>query len=285
MTSQQTQINIPERRDDEPPATAEQLQRIRQLATGRSLQGYRFDYRKLGHDQAATILNQLHAMTDQPNPSAPRKQGPGCIASLAKGTTALIVWALVLAGVAGGAYLIYWQMNQTPAPTDTAQNDDADPQNTPENPANTTDNRGASTGSTIFEGLGVSDSPNTPAPTPNTPGRTTDTPDSATEPTLPPTPTINRDLIKQLAGLEEMLVKLSQFTRSDFAADIRDQSSQAMQKKLADYPKALATLDQADPTLSLRIQAVIDAFAAPNLDGPALRDDIKSIREAINKLQ
>lgn len=287
MTHRQTQINIPERREDEPPASADQLQRIRQLATGRSLQGYRFDYRKLGSNQATSILNQLQAMNDQTTPTPkPAKQGPGCVASLAKGTTALIVWAIVIAGVTGGGYLIYNHIQNNPKPTASNENPDADPQDNPSTTNDRNDNPTRSTGSTIFEGLGVSDTPTPPnAPTPNTTDRTTDTPKPSPEPTLPPAPTVDRDLINQLASLEEMLVKLSQYTRSDFAVSIRDQSSQAMQKKLDEYPKALAALDAADPTLSARIRAVIDAFAAPTVDGPALREDIKAIRDRIDKLQ
>lgn len=286
MTAQQTQIQIPERRDDEPPATAEQLQLIRQLASGRSLQGYRFDYRKLGIEQAATVLQQLQAMTDQPNtPAKPRKQGPGCIASLAKGTTALVVCAVVLAGIALGGYLIYDHIQKNPQPTASNDNSTNDTPDAPESPAdrpNTRDNNG-STGSKIFEGLGTSDTPSNP--TPDTPDRTTDLPEPTPEPPLPPAPTVDRDLVNQLAGLEKMLVQLSQFTRDDFALNIRNQSSQAMLNKLADYPRALAALDADDPTLSARIQAAIDAFAADQVDGPALRDDIKAIRTAIDRLQ
>ena len=288
MAERQTQIQIPERAPDEPPATAEQLQVIRQLSQGRSLQGYRFDYRKLGYHQAATITKQLQAMTmtDQPTPSIrPTKQGPGCIASLAKGTTALIVFAVVLAGVAGGAYLIYNHIQNNPKPT--ASNTTPDPQDNPENPADRS-NTPNTTGSTIFEGLDASDTPDPPidpASDPQTPNRTTEPEPQTPETAEPPAPTVDRSMLRQLAGLEDMLVKLSQYTRSNFAPDIRAQSSQAMHKKLVDYPDALAALDAADPTASLRIRAVIDAFAADQLDGLALRQDIKTLRQAIEKLQ
>lgn len=291
MTAQQTQIQIPERRDDEPPATAQQLQLIRQLATGRSLQGYRFDYRKLGHDQAATILQQLQAMNDQPTPSAPRKQGPGCVTSLVKGTTALIVWAIVLAGVAGGAYLIYNHIQNNPKPTTSTDDGNIDTSDAPAPPPNRPDTHGSSTGSTIFEGLGASDSPSSPTDR-TTPGSTDPADTSGSDPLNPATtpdaatrPTELRELDKQLAKLEELLVTLSQGTRQTFDLDVRTQSSEAMQRALGKLPQALSALDADDPTLSLRIQAAIDAFAADQVDGPALRDDIKAIRDAIDKLQ
>lgn len=287
MPERQTQIQIPERNDDEPPASAEQLQLIRQLTTGLSLQGYRFDYRKLGNQQATTIIDQLLAMNDQQTPPpAPRKQGPGCVASLVRSTTALAVFLVVLAGVAGGAYLIYNHIQNNPKPTATADTDnpaeqaDTDRTNPSDRPGSTT------TGSTIFEGLGVSDSPTTPTdPAPITPDTTTDRPETTPTPDPTPTPTVGRELTQQLAGLEKLLVNLSQYTRNDFARDIRDQSSQALYRNLDTYPQALAALDATDPTLSLRIRAAIDAFAAQQVDGPALREDIKALRSAIDALQ
>ncbi|MFK7789182.1 MAG: hypothetical protein AB8C95_06800, partial [Phycisphaeraceae bacterium] len=222
----------------------------------------------------------------QQNTSAkPTKQGPGCVASLAKGVTALIVWAVILACVAGGGYLIYWQMNRDPAPTETADT------TTPDDPAsaNTRGNSntpGNTRESSIFEGLGVSDNS---TPTDPTPDPINDTPD-VTPPTTdpdptPPTPAINRDLAKQIVGLEKLLVSLSQYTRNDFTADLRAKSSEGMQNKLNSYPQALAALDAVDPTLSPRIRAAIDAFAADTFDGSALREEIKTIRQAIDKLQ
>lgn len=277
MAQRQTQIQIPQRIADEPPATPQQLQRIRQLTTGLSLQGYRFDYRKLGTHQADTILQQLNNMNDQQPTTPPRKQSPGCLTSLAKTTTALIVWTLILAAVAGGAYLIYWRINQpqTTANTNPTTPDDAPSAATPNPPGNTPT-------STIFEGLGVSDNntPNTPTnnPAPDTTAPTP-TPQTPPAPTLDPTPT--NQLTNQLADLEKLLVSLSQYTRNDFAPDIRLQSSQAMQRKLDDFPQALAALNTLDPTLTPRIRAAIDAFAADPIDGQALREEIKTIRQAI----
>ena len=279
------QIQIPERRDDEPPATADQLAHIRELTTGQSLQGYRFDYRKLGTDQANAILQQLQAMNEQQTtPSKPRKQGPGCVASFAKGATALIFWVAVLAGVAGGGYLIYWWMNKNPR---TAQNTQENPfEDESNNPADTPGS--TSRESSIFEGLSASDTPRDQPD--NTPGRPdTPTPPDTTEPNPEPdtTPdtTVDRAATMQLVELEEMLVKLSQFTRNDFAADVRAQSSDAMQRRLDAFAAALAALDQTDPTLSPRIRAVVEAFAATEVDGPALREEIKAIRKAIGELK
>ena len=288
MADRQTQIQIPERAEDEPPATAEQLQLIRQLTTGLSLQGYRFDYRKLGSAQATIILNQLQQMNDQQTTSSPpRKQGPGCVASLVRSTTALVVWLVVLAGVVGGAYLIYNHIQNNPKPTATTDDNAPDDQTNTDNPSPADKpNDGRTTGSTIFEGLGVSGSPSTPTdPKTDTPDGTTDQPQPSPTPDPTPTPTVDREMTQQLAGLEKLLVNLSQYTRNDFAQDIREQSSQALLRNLDTYPRALAALDAADPTLSLRIRAVIDAFAAEKIDGPALRKDIKTLRNAIDALQ
>ena len=289
MADKQTKIEIPERLEDEADATSEQLQFIRQLIGGMSLQGFRFDYRKLGKWQASAVIDQLLALNkeaSEPTPTKPRKQGPGCIASFAKGTTALIFWAVVLAGVAGGGYLIYWWMNKNPQ---TAQNTAENPsEDGSSNPADTPTGSpdGSARESSIFEGLGASDPPRGQAD--NTP----DQPDTPTQPDTNPTPepetpdtTVDRAATMQLVELEQMLVKLSQFTRNDFAADVRAQSSDAMQRRLDGFSAALAALDKTDATLSSRIRAVVEAFAAAEVDGPALREEIKAIRKAIDALK
>lgn len=288
MANRQTQIHIPEQIENEEPATAEQLQFIRQLVSGMSLQGFRFDYRKLGKWQASSVIDQLLELkNDQQTPAAPpRKQGPGCVASLVRSTTALVVFLVVLAGVTGGAYLIYNHIQNNPKPSATADTDnpaeqaEADRPNPSDRPGNNT------TGSTIFEGLGVSDSPTTPTdPAPTRPDGTPQVTPPTTETDPTPTPTAGRELTQQLASLEKLLVNLSQYTRNDFARDIREQSSQALHRNLDKYPQALAALDATDPTLSLRIRAAIDAFAGEQVDGPALREDIKALRSAIDALQ
>lgn len=291
MADRQNQIEIPKRREDEAPASQEQLQLIRQLVSGLALHGYRFDYIKLGTDQASAIIDQLLALQAQQGnaahpPSRPRKQGPGCIASIAKGTTALIVWAVVLAGVAGGGYLIYWQMNRAPNTAETTENPfEDDAANSPDQ----TGKRSPGSESKIFEGLGVSDDPAPLADsTLNEPDTSETAPDN-TPPTPKPVPdTALRDdpaRSQQLLGVENLLVQLSQFTRSDFTQSIRVQSSEAMQKKLDTYPAALDALDARDPVLSARIRAVIDAFAGDTIDGPAIREEIKSIRKAMNAIK
>eukprot|EP00752_Nemacystus_decipiens_P017089 g15306.t1 len=278
----ETHIQIPERADDEPPASAGQLQIIRQLSQGRSLQGYRFDYRKLGTDQAATIIDQLQTMNDQPTPSPrPSKQGPGCIVSLVKGTTALVVWVVVLAVVAGAGYLIYNHIQNNPKPTTSSSDGPIDPQD------NTDDAEPLSTtGSTIFEGLDVSGTPDTtPASAPDKPERDAQPVPPAPKPAEPPAPVVDRELAQQLASLKEMLVKLSQYTRGEFAPEVRTRTSQIMLRTLDKYPKALAALDAADPTTSQRIRTAINAFAADQLDGPGLREDLKPLRQAIEALE
>ncbi|MEM9345818.1 MAG: hypothetical protein AAGB26_04280 [Planctomycetota bacterium] len=292
MADRQNQIEIPERLEHEAPASPEQLQLIRQLVSGLALHGYRFDYIKLGTDQASAIIDQLLALQAQqghaaPQASKPRKQGPGCIASFAKGTTALIVWAVVLSGVAGGGYLIYWQMNQAPDTADTTENpfDDDAASNSPNQPGN----RSTDSESKIFEGLGISDDP---APFADRTPNELDTPDTTLDATPPtpgpvpdPSPRADPARSQQLLGVENLLVQLSQFTRSDFALDVRIQSSEAMQKKLDTYPAALSALDARDSTLSARIRAIIDAFAGDTIDGPAIREEIKSIRKAMNAIK
>jgi len=284
MAERQTKIEIPDPVEGEAPATAEQLQFIRQLVSGMSLQGYRFDYRKMGTQQAAAVIDQLIALNKaqgKPAPTKPRKQGPGCIVSLVRGTTALLVWAIVLAGVAGGAYLIYWRMNQAP-PTPDEQDQDTAQADTPQNNAN---NNADSRESNIFSGLGASDTPSTdPTPTPDTPDNTPDA--STPDPVTPPTP-VGPDpaLLKQIAGLEELLVKLSQYTRNDFPQNIRIQSSEAMQRKLEDFDQAFSAIRAKDPALARRISSVIADFAAQSVDGPAVRDEITAIRKALDTLR
>lgn len=277
------EIQIPERREGEPPATAEQLAYIRQLTAGLSLQGYRFDYRKLGQTQASAILQQLSNMNDQQTTPPPaRKQGPGCIASLAKGTTALIFWAVILAGVAGGGYLIYNHIQSNPKPTasteDNAPPDQQASSNTPKPPNNSSR---PTTGSSIFEGLGVSDTPSPdPEPIPSPPDSPSTNPTPEPEPVTPPAPTVDRDLAQQLEGLEKMLVSLSQYTRNDFTPDLRAASAQGMTKKLDAFPKALSTLASIDPELPDRIRKTIETFASSEFDALALRNEIKAIRSA-----
>lgn len=286
MADHSTEIEIPERLDNEEPATSEQLQFIRQLVSGQSLQGYRFDYRKLGKWQASAVIDQLIAIRDashiQTTPSPARKQGPGCIASLAKSTTALIFWAVILAGVAGGAYLIYNHIQSNPKVTaSTEENAPPDQQassNTPKPPNNSSR---TTTGSSIFEGLGVSDTPSpTPEPIPTPPDSPSTNPTPEPEPATPPAPTVARDLAQQLEGLEKMLVSLSQYTRNDFTPDLRAASAQGMTKKLDAFPKALCTLASIDPELPDRIRKTIETFASSEFDALALRNEIKAIRAA-----
>ncbi|MGB0768492.1 MAG: hypothetical protein ACPGYV_12375, partial [Phycisphaeraceae bacterium] len=107
MANRRTQIQIPDPDPGDPSATPQQLQTIRQLVAGMSLQGYRFDYRKLTATQAHAVIQQLHAMTQAPNQSNTNPpKGPGCIASIAKTTTTLIVAAVVLVVVAAAAVLV-----------------------------------------------------------------------------------------------------------------------------------------------------------------------------------
>lgn len=274
----QQQIHIPQRRDDDPPATAQQLKHIRQLVQGQSLQGYRFDYIKLSNTQAQAIIHQLTKMTEHTNTTPKnRKQAPGCISQIVRSTTALVVWIIVLAGVAGGAYLIYWRVTQAPEQPKTANQQPAEDLTSDDQTQNQ-----STRPSTIFHGLNASDNtPTQPSTTNPTPTQPTITPPNPTinTPTNPsPAPTPDPLLAQQRSDLLELLVKLSQYTRSDFAPSIRDQSSQAMHNKLDTLTSLLNTLD---PALTKRIRDAVTAFASPQLDSQALRDEIKAIRQAL----
>lgn len=289
MAERRTQIQIPSRGEDEPDAAPAQLQRIRELTTGLALHGFRFDYRKLGQRQADAILRQLIAANDAQNTGAKRhKPRLGCVTRVAKGATAMTVWLVVLAGIAGAGYLIYSQVNRAPQGVTVSDEKDAaeiESNDTGGDP----DALPGTRESMIFDGLRVAeDGGDGEAPGAALPSLA-DSESGATPPAAGPAPppllADDPEAKQQLVGLEKMLVSLSQFTRSDFAADLRVRSAQGMQTKLDAYPRALAQLDQADPSLTPRIRAAIQTFARDRYDEQALREEIQAIRQAIQGLQ
>ena len=106
MAERRTPIQVPPRREDESPATAEQLQTIREMVTSMSLSGFRFDYRKMGTDQADSVIEQLLQLRNVSDVPSKQASGGGCVGAVmrafARGVTTLIVALIVLAGVGAG---------------------------------------------------------------------------------------------------------------------------------------------------------------------------------------
>ena len=286
MAQRRTPIQVPPRTDDEAPASAEQLQFIRQLVTGMSLQGFRFDYRKMGSDQAASVIDQLLEMRDASEVPRPGKQaGGGCVGAVmrafARGVTTLIVAAVVLAGVAGGGYLIWQKINEEPG-TNTSAQADADSASTADGGSSDPNHKE----SKIFEGLYVEDDapPDDPGDTGNrdhadrnpTDRPETGTPD--TTPTTDPTPPTDPAVAEQLDDLRLMLAQLKQFTRKDYDASIRGQSSAAMLRRLEQLP---AVMKQLDPAVAERIKQVVAGYSAAELDGQAMRAELDALLDVL----
>lgn len=292
MAQRRTPIQVPPRGEDEAPATAEQLQTIREMVTGMSLSGFRFDYRKMGTDQAGSVIEQLMQLRDMSGVPAKQAGGGGCVGAVmrafARGVTTLVVAVIVLAGVAAGGYLIYKKINETPPGGQQVASQDGEGDNDTKASDNNRDD-GNLRDSKIFDGLKVRD--DNPAdndePRRITPGPITTDPGPTTDPN-PVTPTPNpldRKVAEQLDALEQMLVQLSQFTRKDYDASIRSRSAAGMQKRLGDLSLAMDTVRKADASLADRINAVVEAYAAPQIDGEAMRGQIEAIRGALAELR
>lgn len=293
MAERLTSIQVPPRGDDEPPASAEQLQTIRAMVTGMSLSGFRFDYRKLGADQADAVIDALSRLRGASGPAAP-PSGGGCVTSLARGVVTLIVAAVVLAGVAGGGYLIYQKVNEKPegGGNQQAVQDPSDAQ--PQQPSGRTPGH-SQQGQTdppgreskFFDGLRVVDDPNDPLaqrdlpPDTQTPGVTP--PDRETP--TPPAPRVDPRVAAQLDDLEKLLAQLSQFTRKDYDQSIRQQSADLMQKNLSRLSEAMQAVSAADPALAERIRAAVAGYGAASLDGTKLRGEIDAIRVGLDKVR
>jgi hypothetical protein len=295
MADRRTPIQVPPRGDDEAPASPEQLQLIRQLVTGMSLTGFRFDYRKLGTAQAASVIDQLLQMRDADNIPTNKAKGGGCIGSLVRGTVRLtvflVVLAIVLAGVAGGGYLIYQKMNETPSGVASDDAGDSDADEAGGALANARREK-----SKIFDGLYVEEDPNDkpgdakdPELFPDTPNGTTprprpSAPRTDAPPTPKPKPRFSSEAVKQWEELEEMLVKLKTYTRTESAQDLRVVSVQIMQKRLARLAAAMDAIASADPALAERVRELVAGYDDETIDGQAMRDEIDAIREAVDAL-
>ncbi len=282
MAQRRTPIQVPPRQDDEAPATAEQLQFIRQLVTGMSLQGFRFDYRKMGTGQAASIIDQLQQLRDASGMATPNKSsGVGCVGAVmrafARGVTALIIAAIVLAGVAGGGYLIWQKINEKPNAGGSAQSDASNDGGAADGGANDPSHKE----SEIFDGLYVEDGtppgesdraePHNPAdrkPTTDAPGPGT--------PDITPTP--DPAVAEQLDDLRLMLAQLKQFTRQDYDASVRGISAERMLER---FNQQSALLDALDPVLAERVKRVLAGYAVAELDGQAMRAEIDALLEAL----
>ncbi len=282
MAQRRTPIQVPERRDDDAPATAEQLQFIRQLVTGMSLQGFRFDYRKMGTAQAASVIDQLLKLRDATGLPATNKQGSGCVLAAVRGAVTLVVVLIVLAGVGLGGYLIYNKINEKPAggPGDLASAS-GDPAADEDADAAGNGNRRESK---IFEGQYVEDD-TTPVPdnrlTPREDSQPTNqTPGPAAVPTPVPLPQADAVVVKQLDQLRLLLAQLSQFTRKDYDISIRSQSSSGMVKKLEDLSTVMNALD---PQLAQRVRDLVRAYGEPQLDGQAMRETIDALLADLSK--
>lgn len=299
MADRRTPIQVPPRADDEAPASPEQLQLIRQLVTGMSLTGFRFDYRKLGTAQAASITDQLLQMRDASNIPTNKAKGGGCIGALVRGTVrltvTLIVFAIVLAGVAGGGYLIYQKINETPKGV---ASDDTDDQ--AEGEGGNASVTGEREKSKIFDGLYVEDDPRngrdtnndaddpdlfpdtptgtTPKPRPSNPQPEIDTPAPK------PKPAISAEAKTQWADLKMMLAQLKTYARKDTEQKYRVTSVQIMQDRLKRLPAAMDAIASADPALAERIRKLVAGYGDETIDGQAIREEIDAIREKADAL-
>ena len=298
MAQRRTPIQVPTRQDDEAPASPEQLQFIRQLVTGMSLSGFRFDYRKLGTLQAASVIDQLLELREASGVPVSRSNNGGCIGSLVRGTVrltvSLIVLAVVIAGVGVGGYLIYQKMNESPTAGDEARG------------AADSGDAGGSAGSTggkreveFFghkievddDGQGkpdqrenpedpdlFPDTPNGQVPKPREPGPV------IPQITPPPKPRFSAEAIKQIEDLELLLAQLKTFTRKDTEQVYRAESVKWMQKKLESLSPMMDAITSAEPALSQRIRKVVADYAADEINGAAMREEIDAIREKLKAL-
>lgn len=306
MPQRKTQIQVPERGEHEADATTQQLQFIRQLVSGMSLRGFRFDYRRLGEDQAASVIDQLLAIRDAAPESGPAKPARGCGGALLGLVKFGVVVVVLLALIAGGVYFASLrgvdlgvdfsrfipafvsergasdrEEEHRDTPGDGAAAGDTQPD--PGSGKNLVD-------SELFPGLKIEQNPGDtdraaqpdidPLPddahAPGT-GSANPTGDAA-----PPTDAISRS---DLDAIELMLVRLSQYSRSEYTQAIREKSVQAMNTRLAKWSDTMEAIEQANPELAGRIRAVVERYGRPTVDGEALREEINAIREMLGALK
>ena len=313
MAQRRTQVQIPERRDDEAPATPAQLKHIRELVAGMSLRGYRFDYRKLGTDQADSIISQLIGLRDSQGPSnepAKRRSGGGCGVSL---TGAFVSLVIVCAAVAGAyTYLLKdlglaWEDVldfDNPFASSSETTGEAEPEDAGEGVSE--EEGGGETladggdgvvsseenerwvESLLFEGQRVRarDGQDNPPP-PINPGTDNPTPPTDDTPDPPTTePGLSADTVSQLAALEELLVQYSQTTRSErqFDVSVRETIVRGLNSRLDQLPAAMRHLEAQDAELVQRLRAVMQRYAEETLPAEAIRAEITVIRERLDRL-
>jgi len=306
MAQRKTQIQVPERGEQEADATAQQLQFIRQLVSGMSLRGFRFDYRRLGEDQAASVIDQLLAIRDASPGSVAAKSGRGCGGALLGVVKFGVVAVILFTLIAGGVYFASLRgvdlgvdfSRFLPAFVSDRDGSETDEEgrDTPGDPAaaddtdQDTDNGKNLVDSKLFPGLKVEQNPGgtdrAASPDTDLPPEDPNTPDA--DPANPtgdassPAGAIPRS---DLDAIELMLVQLSQYSRSEYTQAIREKSVQAMNTRLAKWSDTMAAIEQADPELAGRIRGVVERYGRPTVDGEALREEINAIREMLGALK
>lgn len=312
MPPQTADIHVPDRLDDEPDASAEQLQVIRQLVTGMSLTGFRFDYRRLGSEQARSIIDQLLSIRDAQGMATERNTGRGCLGTLGafiRGLGTAVIALLILGGIGVGVFIYFNAENGNlrgsledladrvgvELDLDSGSAGDAADD---ENPAGEADPNAEKTGedadlvdSPLFEGLKVERYPTPDEPDENS---TRDKPDSDRDGDSGDTgtaragsndePTLSTAARREIDAIESMLVQLSQFTRTDYSQSIRQSSVQGMKNHLATLSTGMQAIEQRDPALAKRIRALVEAYGQDQINGEAMRDEVNAIREVLEKL-
>lgn len=287
MASRKTTIDVPDRKPDEAPATAEQLQIIRHLVAGMSLQGFRFDYRKLGQSQASAVLVQLQQLKEAEDydPVVRKKKGPGFMTKLIKNVVVLL---FVLAFVGGGGYAIYYIATNKTDSSKQANNASGQDQDK-DKPADT-DTKAGSTKKrsgeiTLFGLPGSDDEPSDTDPG-NTAGDPTLTqgtpgPNDATLPGVDPVKPIEaRKREKQIQTLRGILVWVSANTDRTDDLSTRKDISERMTQKLDEMPELMGAIERVNPTLAQRIRTVVKAYGEADIDYAATNAESISVRKA-----
>lgn len=313
MPRQTADIQVPDRLADEPDASAEQLQVIRQLVTGMSLTGFRFDYRKLGSDQAAAVIDQLLKIRDAQGMTAATNTGRGCLGTLGafiRGLGTVVISLLVL-GVIGGGVFIYFNAEsgnwrgyledladrvgvELDLGSDSVGDavDEESPAGEADPNAEQTDGDSDLVDSPLFEGLKVDGYPTPGGPDENS---TRDKPDSDRHGDSGDTgtartgsgdgPNLSTAARREIDAIELMLVQFSQFTRTDYSQSIRQSSVEGMNNHLAKLSTGMQAIEQREPALADRIKALVEAYGQEQINGQVMRDEVNAIREAIEKLK
>ena len=305
MTKQTAQIKVPDRLEGEPNASPEQLQLIRQLVTGMALQGFRFDYRKLGSTQAAFIIEQLLAFRNAQGMSIAKANNVGCTAMIANFIRRLgtVVILLLFLGVIGGGVYLYFLSGEGKLQTflDNLSQDvgidmglASEDEEKPDTDDTDSKQNSDLIDSPFFDSLKVQRNPDTNDTAGNSGSTGTgsqddpannDSPDTRPTPPVEPEPILNLAAKSEIREIEFVLLQLKDFSRRDHKQSDRQFAVTGIQRKLGSLTKGINAIQTLDPDLENRINAVITRYGQPQIDGQSLRDDIDSIREQINKLK